>query len=251
MRAFRHLALVALVLASAVVVVASPASATPALTTSTGTRPDGGAVEPFLTPIGDTLRRSITISQTFGARRGSSFSFVNLNTRITSLTCIRVTASMFPDVTHTRSRIPSLSFDGCLIDNDSTIKGEVTFTSISSSSPFFIHFTRIQDGSMEGMLEIPAGQGISFDLKSIPGGATLCEITLYPQSLRLILLTPNRTLTVRHHLVRYTLDNAPGGGQCPNPNRTGELTTDPSGVEVIRYTEDENSRFRSTRLSSQ
>jgi hypothetical protein len=249
MRAFRHLALVALMLASAVAVVVSPAFATPRLTTSTGasgSRPDNGAVIPFITPIGDTLTRSITISETYAARAGLSEALRNLAGATFTITCIRVTASMFPDITHTRLKITSLTLDGCRLD-ESGLRVDVV-SEISSSKPAFIHFTRVTAGpprSADGVLEITARRSLSSHIKL--GANDICVITLIPQSFRLRSTSTNRTIEISDITLRVTLDSALGGSACPDPAILGQLRS----ITNLRYTEDVVSAFRVTDLSSQ
>ena len=139
MRTARRLTLLALMLVSAVVVVASPAFATPRLTTSTGTRPDGGAVSPFVSPIGDTLTNSITITTVVaaGTRRGSSFTVTNLARAADAITCIRIDSlKRGPADTHTprdlRIRLPRLP------RRRPGVRVDVVVNHISSSNPYYL-----------------------------------------------------------------------------------------------------------------
>jgi hypothetical protein len=247
MSLLRCVALVALVLASAVVVVASPAFATPRLTTSTGAsggRPDNGAVSPFITPIGNTLRRSITVTNVYALGRGSSFVVRSLSGGSLVWTCVRLAGLAFPSITHTRLKVTSFSIGDCQFD----LVGFsiVVTTGASSSTPYFIHLTGSPTASStDGVFELPNGQGITFSIRN--GGLTLCEITTIPQSLRLRLTDLNRQVQVLDPTIRFTLDSSFGGTVCPDPARTMGLTT----ATFVRYTEDEASRFRATALSSQ
>jgi hypothetical protein len=248
MRAFRHLALVAAVLASAVVVVASPAFATPRLTTSTGAsggRPDNGAVSPFVTPIGDTLRRSLTVSETYAAGLGSSFRARTLAGGEASTTCIRVTASAFADITHTRVKVTSKTYDGCRGDQTG-LRSDIV-SEVNSSKPAFFHVTRAIAGpplSADGVFEITARRSLSQHIKS--GAADVCVLTFVPQSIRVRVTSTNRTITVSDPTVRFTLDSAAGGTSCPDPRVLAEQR---SGTN-IRYTEDEAMGVRVTDTSN-
>jgi hypothetical protein len=248
MRACRHVALMALVLASAVVVVASPAFATPRLTTSTGasgSRPDNGAVSPFVTPIGDTLRRSITISETYGLGSGSSSNMRSLAGAEITFTCIRITASAFPDITHTRLKVTSFNTESCRTDQTGT-RGDVV-SEVSSSRPAFIHLTRVTAGpprSADGVFEITARRSFSYHIKL--GASDICVLTFIPQSMRMRSTTTNRTLEINDPTLRFTLDSAAGGTSCPNPAVLSGLRA----TTNIRYTEDEASGFRVTDTSN-
>jgi hypothetical protein len=234
MKSLRRAALVALALVSAVVVVASPAFATPRLTTSTGTVPDGGAVRPFVTPIGDTLTSSITISQTFAARAGFSVASTALDRTASTVTCVRLTASGHAFATHTRISISSFHLDGCRTDGTNLVV-HASSLGINTSTPMKIHITSIDGAiptSSNGTLEIPPGAGLSFSIKS--GAVTVCTETVIPQSLRLRLTTRNRTIELSDPTVRYGLDRGFLFAGCPDPSRTARFDS----VTAIRYTTD-------------
>ena len=223
MGSLKRIALAVLVLSSAVVVVTSPAFATPRLTTSTGTRPDNGAVSPFLSPIGDTLANSLTVTTLVaaGSRRGVSFSWTTFALVSQAATCIKVTASGEVVPTHTRIALYSLDFLGCREDAGGS-RIDFAFNHISSSNPFYIHLTTNNGGgSGTAVLEIPPGSSIDWFFKS--GALDICQMRIQPQSMlggtltdgsvsriRSIALAPGRT-------VDFSLPIAFGRGFCPDP----------------------------------
>jgi hypothetical protein len=247
MKAFRRLALVALVLVSAVVVVASPAFATPRLTSSTGTRPDGGASTPYITPIGDTLTRSITItfSSRPGARAGSSLTMRTLGGLTDGLTCIRLTISGWVTTTHTTISIDSISFLGCREDNVG-LRIDIVVNHSSSSNPYFIHFTGVPAAnSTTGKFLIPAGSSIDLFIKN--AGVDVCQAQVQPQSVAGVTLTDrNRLISVASGpTIEYSLPNAAGGAACPDPRARGTQTA----VTAIPYISDDGTAYVATVLS--
>jgi hypothetical protein len=96
MKAIRSGLLAALVLVTAVVVIASPAFATPNITASSGTR----AVSPFFTPIGSTTSASAGFSTDFRFNFDGTF----------SVTCRRAIAWFYVPATHTQGLVTSLRF---------------------------------------------------------------------------------------------------------------------------------------------
>ena len=240
MKAFRRVALVALVLVSAVVVVASPAFATPRLTTSTGTRPDGGAVSPFVSPIGDTLTNSITVTTAVaaGTRRGSSLSVTSLARAADAITCIRVTASGEVPSTHTRLAIYSLDFLGCRDDTLGAVV-HVVVNHISSSNPYYFHLTTNNGGgSGTAVFEIPTGSTIDIFVKN--AGIDVCQVTVGPQSVNGVVITDGsvsraRTINVAStaRSVRFALPRALTTG-CPDPAQGGTQNS----VTAIPFTFD-------------
>ena len=239
MGALRRVALLMLALVSVVVMASSPAFATPRLTTSTGTRPDNGAVSPFISPIGNTLDRSITITfrTAVGARLGSSFSYTSfLGTRI-AFTCLRVTASGEISPTHTRIALYSFDILGCRDDAGGSV---ITFATnhISSSNPWYIHLTRSLGGnSADAVLEIPAGSSLSFVF--LIDGADHCESIVQPQSIRGITLTERaRTIALN---TTTTIDfSLPSFGRvCPDPR--GRLAM--AAVTSLPYTADDGTSY--------
>ena len=233
MRAIRRSALVVLVLVSAVVVVAAPAFATPRLTTSTGTRPDNGAVSPFMSPIGDTLTNSITITVRVaaGARSGSSFGVRNLAGGSDSVTCIKATVSSEVVPTHTRIAIYSFDFLGCRTDS-AGLRVDIVTNHISSSSPYYLHITTNNGGgSATGVFELPEGSSIDIFIKS--GGLDVCQMHAGPQSLRGVTITDGsvtrtRTMSIASGTtIDFSLPRALTTA-CPDPRaRTSETSVTP------------------------
>ena len=105
MRSFRGSVLVALMLVSALVVVASPAFATPNITASSGTRNDdehrAGAVSPFVTP-------SMPSQSSWTAR--STNSQLSVPALGSTLSCPTSSVSAYATTTHTQLLLTSVSF---------------------------------------------------------------------------------------------------------------------------------------------
>ncbi len=154
MKSLRGGVLVALVLISALVVIASPAFATPNLTSSTGTLP----VSPFLTPTSAS-----TSSSTF---RGVSTSLA-IPALGLAVTCRQSWGSGYVDAaTHTNFRITSLSFNGCTVDGGlGTVDNNGTITCDASTRVPWLLTAKTVDAARRS-----ASGGIS-----IPGGSTGCR----------------------------------------------------------------------------
>jgi hypothetical protein len=141
MKAFRGSVLAALVLLSALVVVVSPAFATPNLTASSGNDlPLSGAhsraaVAPFITPSTNT--RSLYT----GLSTDSSFSIPSLGA---VLTCREAHVSGYASTTHTQIRLTSVSF-GNIADsrnctsNIGTIDVQPITCTATSRVPWYLH----------------------------------------------------------------------------------------------------------------
>ena len=146
MRTLKSGALVALVLVSALVVIGSPAFATPNITASSGTR----AVSPFITPIGSTRSQST-------AQAGStSLSIAALGA---SVTCDRAVTSAYVDTTHTQLKITSLSFGtgrvgSCVTTPAGSIDGNQITCTATSTNPWFLHVRSVAGNSSTGTVNI-------------------------------------------------------------------------------------------------
>ncbi len=164
MKSLRGGVLVALVLISALVVIASPAFATPNLTSSTGTRP----VSPFITPTSLS-----TSSSTFRAA-GISLSIPALGL---ALTCRQSWGSGYTDAaTHTNFRITSLSFNGCTVDGGlGTFDNNGTITCDATTRVPWLLTAKTVDAarrSASGSISIPASStGCRFRVTSATFGS--------------------------------------------------------------------------------
>jgi hypothetical protein len=172
MKSIRSSLIVALVLTTAVVVVASPAFATPNFTASSGTR----AVSPFVTPIGSTTSRSTA--------RSTDWSYV-----LASLTwtCNPAHFSFYVATTHTQILITSMTFgDGrtgaCTISGPfggATVDGNsFNDPTTNSTTPSRLHFRSVTMGSTFGTINLsgPMTFGVTF-------GSFSCTFTVPVQSI--------------------------------------------------------------------
>ncbi len=212
MKAFRSGMLVALVLVSAVVVVASPAFATPNITASSGTR----AVAPFITPIGDSARSNI-----IGTSTDSRFSAGAI------VRCRTARVGGFIGATHTQATITSVTFgDGRAGNCDATSGG---FSGVvrnggdsrgqldsidggaTTTRPWFLHVRRFTaaDNSSSGTININRFQ---FTVTII---GVACQITITAQSVDATYTNRTRVVTVNDASVAFT--ESTGGGLCPAP----------------------------------
>jgi hypothetical protein len=245
MSRFGHLALLALLLVSAVIVVVSPAFATPKLTTSTGTRPDGGAVSPYFTPIGSATS-SITINQSYGgSRRGSSFVGRDKDANVVGFTCDEVRGSGHVLATHTRLRITSLAFGRCTVDGQPASLS-VTF-SANATTPCFLHLRRGTAPSWEGTLELTRTCTITVLVTAAIIG-NICQFTIAAQSVRLRNTDTNTQLETSDRTV-ILVSNRVNSGRCPEDTwraSTGEL----SSVTAVRYRHDTATTERAFRVDT-
>jgi hypothetical protein len=144
MRTLRGRLTVALVLVSALAVVASPAFATPNLTASSGTDtavPHLRAVAPFITPSGST--RSSYTGQ-------SSDTAVSLPLLGATVSCTTANLSGYVSSTHTQMRITSLSFgDGgsCTMRPVGTVDSVPITCTASSGRPWHFHVRSVNGAS--------------------------------------------------------------------------------------------------------
>jgi hypothetical protein len=137
MSVLRSVALVALVLVSASIVVASPVFATPNITASSGTT----AVSPFITPIGNT--RSLSVGS-------STNSSLVLPTLSSTVSCTTSTIAGYVATTNTQLKLTSMSFGGgnaarnCRVSPAGTIdnRPDITCTA-TSSNPWFLHLRNL------------------------------------------------------------------------------------------------------------
>jgi hypothetical protein len=220
MRTLRSGVVVALVLVSAIiVVVASPAFATPNLTTSTSTRagrPDNGAASPFVTPVGAPGTNSVTISQRTepAGRRGVSFQFRTQGRTPLFVTCAEIQATAFAGTTHTRltisDRFPFLGY--CYLDGGGEIPPHVV---VGVSAPYFLHITRnLAANTWQGALEIRSSFGIQITFS--PRRGSVCELSIRPQSLTGIIITDNlTTIEISDRTAIFSL-NSGDPAECPD-----------------------------------
>jgi hypothetical protein len=216
MKALRRGVLGALLLTSAVVVVAAPAFATPRLTTSTANVPDGGAVSPFWTPIGSTTSNSVTITHTSAARRGLSISGLNASGLLVTATCRTTNATAFAGLTHTRLTVSSLSFTGCTVD------GLGLAVTVTTRPPYFLHErVAIVGHSWEGVLELPAASEMTIRVTDPINGD--CELSIRPQSIFSEVTDEATTLVIESPFVVFNLNRGPPR-TCPDHRTNGTLT---------------------------
>jgi hypothetical protein len=150
MKGFRSSVLVALVLVSALVVIASPAFATPNLTASSGTRNGetahrAGAVAPFITPSTSTRSMYTGTGDAPDTRLG-------LPGLALTVSCTRSTAQFYASTTHTVLRVSDLTFSGTCTVN--VPRGRVDTNPISCvadpNRPWLVHVTAVAAGSATG-----------------------------------------------------------------------------------------------------
>jgi hypothetical protein len=248
-RGLRTSVLALLLVASAVVVVASPAFATPRLTVSTGTaaRPDNSAVSPFITPIGNSETSGLTITNRYTSRRGSSFKARSAARTDVNVTCSELRASGFVGLTHTQLRVSSIAFTMCKIDQG-TITATVTAIGVDSATPILLHLTRdAGGGSWDGTFNISRGQ--TFTIVSTIGLA--CRLTVREgQSVPIEDTDTNNTIEANSARVIYKSEAGSNPSGCPVPQASDAFqeTTTPA-----RYTHDTPTTegvFRSTLTSN-
>jgi hypothetical protein len=235
-------------IATAVAVVAAPAFATPRLTSSTATlpfgRPDGGAVSPFITPIGNTTASSITINQNLGFRNGLSITATNhLNARF-SITCFEFRGSGYIDRTHTQIRITRMDPLRCQ-DDLAALPVRVTLRTVSSTDPYFIHLRRdaTRGVSWDGTLNIPAGSVIEVFEEFLR-----CGVHILPQSIDLRYTNINRTIEFLDPSVVFrSQDPTPG---CFDPARGPMSWSNIPGRPIRIRPDTVNDVLRVTALSS-
>ena len=186
----RALALVVLLLVSAMVVVASPAFATPNLTASSGTR----TVAPFITPVGDSARSNIIATST-----DSRFVFpAGIVIR-----CRTATFGGFVGSTHTQVAITSFTYgngapgacDAGGFGANTSIDGGATTT-----APWFLHIRSFQagNGSASGTINVTR----AFPAFTLFAGA--CQVTIAAQSLDVTYTNATRLFVVSDPSVAYT-----------------------------------------------
>jgi hypothetical protein len=165
MKKHKSVVLVALMLISAMVVVAAPAFATPNLTASSGsdaTRPHSrAAVAPFITPSTNTR------SQFTGIARPAQIIIPQLGATIS---CDRSNLSGYVSTTHTQLRITSMTFsDNCSItppSPGSPVTNQPVSCRADSVTPWFWHVRGVTNTpavrSASGTINIPAGETCTF-----------------------------------------------------------------------------------------
>ncbi len=189
-KALRTWALVGLVLLSVLVVVASPAFATPDLTASSGTR----VVAPFITPVGDSARSNIIASSI-------DLRFVFPSGIV--IRCRTATFGGFVGSTHTQITITSFTYgngapgacDSGGFGNSTSIDGGATTT-----SPWFLHVRSFQaaNGSASGTINVTR----AFPAFTLFAGA--CQVTIAAQSMDLTYTNRVRLFNVSDPSVAYT-----------------------------------------------
>ena len=144
MKGFRSGALMALVLVSALVVVASPAFATPNLTASSGTRNlepahRAGAVSPFITPSMNT-RSEVTAYST-----DSQLSLPSLGSTVR---CETSNVSGYVSITHTQLRITSATFSrNCTVVPAGRVDNQPISCDANSIRPWHLHVRDVRAGN--------------------------------------------------------------------------------------------------------
>jgi hypothetical protein len=179
MKAFRGSVVVALLLASVLVVVASPAFATPNLTASSGddaTRPHArAAVAPFITPSTNTRSPSVGTDPTTILTLGG-----------TSVMCRTSRAFFYVTTTHTQARITSLSFGDargrtCSTTGGGTVDGDVISSTATSNAPWHAH-VRINDARLRSASgTVNVSSAVTF-IVTIPLLVSSCQFTVPAQS---------------------------------------------------------------------
>jgi hypothetical protein len=223
MKTLRSGVLVALVLVSAVVVVASPAFATPNLTSSTSSRagrPDNGAVSPFITPIGTTTTNSIEVNDRYGSGSGSSFTARNALRITVSLTCSSLEVRGFAGVTHTQLTISRIDFNEC--KSDQTGDG----ATVTTRPNYFLHVTSQPAASSGGgVFIIPPGGNVNIDI-----GAGRCVLTVRSGSVRGTATDNIERININDRTVIFNLDRG-SPTFCPD-HRTNNRAEQRSNTDI-------------------
>jgi hypothetical protein len=168
MRRLKGGALVALILLTAVVVVASPAFATPNITASSGNANpvppnphSASAVAPFITPSTNT--RSLYT----GVSRNWQIAFPSLGSTIR---CETSNMSFYASMTHTQLRVTDITFSrNCTVSPVGTVDNQPISCTANSRTPWSIH-VRAVDGrtrSASGTINVPTGDGAGNELCTI------------------------------------------------------------------------------------
>jgi hypothetical protein len=227
MKALKTIALAVMALATGLVIVASPAFATPNLTASSGTR----TVSPFFTPIGNT--RS-------GLSGLSNDSQITIPTIGTTIICSNSTIRGYVDTTHTQIRITSLSFgdDGgaCVlnprvgtVDN----RPDITCTA-TSANPWLLHVTNVTTTTTSSLttINMTSTCAIRFTHLGTPYNAILdsnqscrhnaqADANELTTSIRLLDINCSFTMTLRGGVVRASAASTLSGryGYLPDTAR--------------------------------
>jgi hypothetical protein len=205
MKSIRSGLLVALVLVSAIVVVASPAFATPNITASSGT----AAVSPFITPATNNTRSLSTALST-----DSRFDLGG-----NSLTCRTANASFYIPPTHTQGRITSITFGrgrtgDCAVASgvgSGTIDGNsVSDPTTNSTTPSIVHVRTFAASSATGTINL---SGALTFVVTIRGFAS-CQLTVPVQSVDVVYTQRTTSLVVSDRTVATTVRTISGFG-CP------------------------------------
>jgi hypothetical protein len=189
--------LIAVGLVSAIVMLASPAFATPNITASSGT----SAVAPFVTPI------TSTTSQWTG--RSTNFT-LTIPAISSTTTCRTAVMSSYIPTTHTQERVTSLVFgDGTagncpvtLAGMNGTVDGNQIVCPATSANPWFLHYNQIVRMSAVGTLNATSECRYTF---TVTGASCIIAIDA-GQSIPVVDTWPSRSLTVSGN-VRVTIRN--------------------------------------------
>jgi hypothetical protein len=154
MKALRSSVLVALIVVSAAVVVASPAFATPQLTASSGNDTplvgahSRAAVAPFITP--STSTRS---QYTARADRATTLNLAAIGFVIS---CTASRASIYVSVTHTQARVTDLTFSGTCTTNFAGSRVDTNPISCvtDSNRPWYLHVRTAGNPDSTGSVNI-------------------------------------------------------------------------------------------------
>lgn len=171
MSAMKRSVLIAFALLSAVVVVASPAFATPNITASSGTR----AVAPFITPITSTR------SQFTGSARDTR---LTIDAVFSTIECTTTIVSGYVDTTHTQARITSLSFGNrsgrdCVVRTglgSGTVNADEITCTATSANPWLLHM-RARNGASTTSWDGTINNTSSCSFAITVGGST-CDFTI-------------------------------------------------------------------------
>jgi hypothetical protein len=244
-RSLRGVVLGALIVVSAVVVVTSPAFATPRLTSSTGTRPDNGAVSPFITPIGNTTTSSARVTEFDGTFDTLTFVFATYGGFITTWTCTFIQLTGYVGSTHTQLRFTSSSISAC---GDDTTGAGVTaaLTGVGSATPALVHMRSgpFVETEWTGSFNLAAGQTIDLRARLFT-----CDVRIQPQSISARYTNTTRGIDIRDNTVAFT---SPGTTvNCPDPSRALASVRTGGSSSLILRPDTRNDAMRVTALSSQ
>jgi hypothetical protein len=201
MRTLRAVALLALLLISVTVVIASPAFATPNATASSGTR----VAQPFITPLGSTSSMSTLLSTDLSLAIGGAV-----------ISCRTTHISAYVPATHTQSLITSFTIGNgaggtCLVTHrgfgGTVDQNSIREPTLSSTRPAVLHFTTILAGTSDtGTLNLSGAITFTYTF-----AFTSCNLTIPIQSIR-----STETWTTRSYVFNdRTVVTTIVGAVCP------------------------------------